>query len=77
MDDWTYAYPDVDVPDSQPPLLNEDGLAIGALHTRAQQVEAVRVAELVQTQPVGVVGDRTQADVPLPFAMPPGVSLAF
>lgn len=77
MDDWTYAYPDVDVPDSQPPLLNEDGLAIGASHTRAQQAEAARVAELEQTQALDAVGSPAEVDVPLPFATPPGVALPF
>lgn len=77
MDDWTYPYQDVDVPDTQPPLLFEDGLAIEARRARAQRAEAARVAELEQTQAVDVVGNHAEADVPLPFATPPGVSLAF
>ena len=50
MDDWTYPYPDVDVPDTQPPLLNEDRPVLETLRARAQQAEAARVAELEQTQ---------------------------
>ena len=46
MDDWTYPYPDVEVPDTQPPLLFEDGRVMEARLARAQQAEAARVAEL-------------------------------
>lgn len=77
MDDWTYHSPAFDVPDTQSPLLFEDGRVMEARRTRAQQAEAARVAELEQTQAVDVVGNHAEADVPLPFAMPPGVSLAF
>ena len=76
MDDCTYPYPDVDEPDTQSTLLNQDGLAIEARRARAQQAEAAGVAELEQTQAVDVVGNHAEADVPLPFATPPGVSLA-
>jgi len=44
---------------------------------RAQQAEAARVAELEQAQAFDDVGSPTQADVPLPFATPPGVELTF
>lgn len=77
MDDWTYPYPDVEVPDTQPPLLHEDGRVMEARRSRAQQAEAARVAELEQTQAFDAVGSPAEADVPLPFATPPGVSLAF
>ena len=40
MDDWTYTYPDVDVPDTQPTLLFEDGRVIEARRPRALQAEA-------------------------------------
>ena len=77
MDDWTYAHADAEVPDTQPPLLHEDGRVMEPRRARAQQAEAARVAELEQTQAVDVVGNHAEADVPLPFATPPGVSLAF
>ena len=77
MDDWTYPYPDVDVPDTQPPLLFEDRRVMEASRSRAQQEEAARVAELEQTQALDAVGSPAEADVPLPFATPPGVALTF
>ena len=40
MDDWTYPYPDVEVPDTQPPLLHEDGRVMEPRRARAQQAEA-------------------------------------
>ena len=76
MDDWTYHSPAFDVPDTRSPLLFEGGRVMEARRTRAQQAEAARVAELEQTQAVDVVGNHAEADVPLPFATPPGVSLA-
>ena len=77
MDDWTYPYPDVEVPDTQPPLLHEDWRVMEARRARAQQAEAARVAELEQAHAVDGVGNQVEADVPLPFATPPGVALAF
>lgn len=78
MDDWTHHSTDVvEVPDTQPPLLNEDGSVMEARHTRAQQAEAARVAELEQNQALDAVGSPAEADVPLPFATPPGVALSF
>lgn len=77
MDDWTYPYPDVDVPDTQPPLLFEDRRVMEARRSRAQQAEAARVAELEQTQALDDVGNPAEADVPLPFATPPGAALTF
>ena len=77
MDDWTYPYPDVDVPDTQLSLLNQDELAIEARRAHAQQAEAARVAELEQAQAFDAVGSPAVADVPLPFATPPGVALTF
>ena len=77
MDDWTYPYQDVDVPDAQRPLLREDGRVMEARRARAQQVEAARVAELEQTHARGGVGYPPEADIPLPFATPPGVALTF
>lgn len=77
MDDWTYTYPDVDPPDTQPTLLFEDGRVIEARRPRALQAEAARVAELEQTQAFVAVGSPAEADVPLPFATPPGVALTF
>ena len=77
MDDWTYPYPHVEVPDTQPPLLHEDGRAMEARRARAQQAEAARVAELEQAQAFDAVGSPAEADVPLPFATPPGVALTF
>ena len=35
MDDWTYPYPDVKPPDSQPTLLDQDRRAIENRHVRA------------------------------------------
>lgn len=77
MDDWTCSYWDVNVPDTQPALLFEDGLVMEARRARAQQAEAARVAELEQTQAVNVVGYQAEADVPLPFATPPSAALTF
>ena len=77
MDDWTHPYQDVDVHDAQPPLLHEDGRVMEARRARAQQAEAARVAEIEQTQALDAGGSPAEADVPLPFATPPGVSLAF
>lgn len=77
MDDWTYPYPDVDVPDTQPPLLFEDGRVMEVRLARAQQAEAARVAELEQADAVDLVVHHAEADVPLPFATPPGVALTF
>ena len=77
MDDWTYPYPDVEVPDTQPPLLFEDGRVMEARRSHARQAEAARVAELEQAQAFDAVGSPAVADVPLPFATPPGVALTF
>ena len=77
MDDWTYPYPDVEVPDTQPPLLFEDGRVMEARLARAQKAEAARVAELEQTQAVDVVANHAEADVTLPFATPPGAAMTF
>ena len=77
MDDWTYPYQDVDVPDTQPPLLFEDGRVMEARRSHARQAEAARVAELAHTRALDAVGNHAEADVLLPFATPPGVSLAF
>ena len=77
MDDWTYPYQDVDVPDAQPPLLREDGSVMETRRGRAQQAEAARNAELEQTQALDALGSPAEADVPLPFATPPGVALTF
>jgi len=77
MDDWTYAHADAEVPDTQPPLLHEDGRVMETRRARAQQAEAARVAELEQTHARDGVGYQAEADVPLPFATPPGVALTF
>ena len=77
MDDWTYPYSDVKPPDSPPTLLDQDRRAIENRHVRARQAEAARVAELEQTQALDAVGSPAEADVPLPFATPPGVALTF
>lgn len=77
MDDWTYAHADAEVPDTQPPLLHEDGRAMEARRARAQQAEAARVAELQQTQAFDAAGSPAEADLPLPFATPPGAALTF
>ena len=77
MNDWTYTYPVVDPPDTQPTLLFEDGRVMEVRLARAQRAEAARVAELEQTQAPDDVGNPAEADVPLPFATPPGVALSF
>ena len=77
MDDWTNTYPDVDPPESQPTLLDQDRRAIEDRHVGARQAQAARVAELEQTQALDAVGSPAEADVPLPFAAPPGVALTF
>ena len=75
MDDWTYAHADAEVPDTQPPLLHEDERVMEARRARAQQAEAARVAELEQAQAFDAVGSPAEADIPLPFATPPGAAL--
>lgn len=77
MDDWTHHSTDVDVPDTQPPLLFEDGRVMEARRVRPQRAEAARVGELAQAQAVDVFGSPVDADVPLPFATPPSVALTF
>ncbi len=77
MDDQTDPYPDAEVPATQPLLLFEDGPVMEACRTRAQQAEAARVAELEQTQALHAVGSPAEAEVPLPFATPPGGALTF
>ena len=74
MDDWTNTYPDVDPPESQPTLLDQDRRAIEDRHVRARQAEAARVVELEQTQAVDVVDNLVEVDVPLPLATPPGAA---
>ena len=77
MDDWTYAHADAEVPDTQPPLLHQEGRLMEARGARAQQAEAARVAKLEQAQAFDAVGSPAEADVPPPFAPPPGVALTF
>ena len=77
MDDWTYAHADAEVPHTQPTLLFEDGRVMEVRLARAQRAEAACIAELEQTQAVDGVGYPAEADVPLPFATPPGVALTF
>lgn len=77
MDDRTYRHRDVDVPDTQPPLLNEDRPVLETLRARARQAGAARVAELEQAQAFDAVGSPAEADVPPPFATPPSAALTF
>ena len=77
MDDQTDPYPDVDVPDTQPPLLHQDGRVMEARRARAQQAEAARVAKPEQAQAFDAVGSPAEADVPLPFATQPSAALTF
>lgn len=77
MDDWTYAHVDADGPDTQPPLLAEDGRVMEARRARAPRGEAARVAELEHAQAFDTVSGHAEADVPLPFAAPPGAALTF
>ena len=75
MDDWTYAHADAEVPDTQPPLLHQEGRVMEARRARAQQAEAARVAELERAQAFDAAGSPAEAEVPLPFAARPGVAL--
>lgn len=77
MDDWTYPYPDVEVPDTQRSLLHEGRRVMEARRARAQQAEAARVAELDQAPAFEAADSPAEADIPLPFATPPGVALTF
>lgn len=77
MDDCTYADADADVTDTQPQPQFEGRRVMEARRARAQQAEAARVAELEQTQALDAVGSPVDADVPLPFATPPGLALTF
>lgn len=74
--DQTYPDPDVDTYDSQPTRLNQDWRAIVDRHVRAGQAEVSRVAKLEQAQALNAVGKLAEAEVPLPFATPPGAALA-
>lgn len=74
MDHWTYHSTDVEVPDTPPPLLNEDSLVGEVRRARAKQAETARVSEREQTH---AVGSPAETDVPLPFATPPGAALTF
>jgi len=64
MHDWSHPYPDVDVPDTQPPLLKGERPLLEARRAQARQAEAARVAELEQTQALDPVGSPAEADVP-------------
>jgi hypothetical protein len=77
MDHWTHHSTEVEVPDTPPPLLNEDSLVVEVRRARAKQAEAARVAEVERAQAFDAVGSPAEADVPLPFATPPGVALTF
>lgn len=77
MEDWTYTYPDVDPPDTQPTLLLGDRHAMDAGLARAQQAEAARLAELEQTRALDAFGYPGEAGVPLPFATPPSAAVTF
>ncbi|MBK9159217.1 MAG: hypothetical protein IPM11_14110 [Micropruina sp.] len=76
MDDRTYPYSDVEPLDSQLNLLDRDWRVVEDHHARGQQAEAARVAELKQAHAVDGVGNQVEADVPLPFASPPGAAPA-
>ena len=77
MDERTYPYSDVEPLDSQLNLLDRDWRVVEDHHARAPQAEAARVAELKQTQALDSGGNPAEADVPLPFAAPPGAALTF
>lgn len=81
MDDWTYPYPnlDVDAPAPDPMLLDEVREAVeDRFRTTEAQGAADRVAEFEQPEAQQAVdGLPFDADVPLPFATPPGAALAF
>ena len=77
METYPYPYPDVDVPDTQPAHLNQDWLVMEARRVRAQQAEAARRAEIEHTHALDSVGNQAEADVPLPFATPPGAAPTF
>ena len=77
MSESIYTSPDADAPDTQPVLLDKNWRVRETRRVRAQQVEAARVAELEQAQAFDAAGSPAQADVPLPFATPPGVALTF
>ena len=58
MDDWTYAHADAEVPDTQPPLLHEDGRVMEARRARAQQAQAAEAdVSLPFATPLGVALD--------------------
>lgn len=78
MDDWTYRHPDINSPDTQPTLLDQDWRAIEARRLRAQQADAASQGELEQAEGLDAVGDAHALKiVPLPFAPPPGAALTF
>lgn len=77
MDDWTYRYSDVDAPDKQSMLPDQDGRVMEERRVRAGRAEAARAAGLEQTQAVDPVANRVEAGVPLPSATAPAVALTF
>lgn len=84
MDDWTYHYPDVDSPSTQPMLLDEvwvaveDRLRVARAEAAAQSEAERRAADLVQSEVWHSVDDgRNAVDVPLPFEPPADTSLAY
>ncbi len=76
MDGWTDPYPDVDLSDMRPALLDQDGLVMETRTAGAQQAEAARVAQPNQIQTLDCVGNSAEADAPLPFATPLGAAPA-
>lgn len=76
MDDWTYHSTDVEVPDTQSPLMFEDGRVM-ARRARAQQAEAARVAELLQAHALDGGGNQPRQASHSAFATPPSAALTF
>ncbi len=77
MHDRTCPCPDADPPEERPTLLDQDWLVMEARRVRAQQAEAARRAEIEHTHALDSVGNQAEADVPLPFATPPGAAPTF
>ena len=77
MDDWTHPYQDVDVHDAQPPLLHEDGRVDGGSPRPLAAGGSRPRGRTRADQALDAVGSPAEADVPLPFATPPGVALTF
>lgn len=75
MDDQTDPNSDVDVPDTQPALLNQNWRVIGARRARGSGRRPPPSPSSSRPKPWTSSAHNAEADVPLPFATPPSAAL--